>query len=303
MTIERIPITDRESWLRMRKQDVTASVIGALWGVHPYQTPLGLYVEKSGVDIPEIDNAVLRRGRLLESAVAQAVAEERPDWSVTKATAYLRDPTARIGATPDFWIDGDPRGRIVMQAKTVAPSVFKKQWTEDMPPFWIVLQAHTEAMLAGAALGIIAALVIDPWKLDLHIYDVPRNATAEKKIMDGVRQFWADVEAKREPKADYKLDGALLAQMFEHETPGKIVDLTNDNMMPELLDERERLSDAIKDAEIKKKTIETEIKAKIGDAEFALTRAKRISWKTVNRKAYTVAATSYRQLRVSDRGF
>lgn len=297
--VQRIPVTDRESWLEMRKRDVTASVIGALFGLHPYETPLGLFVEKSGVEMPEIDNAVLRRGRLLEGAVAQAVAEERPTWKITKATEYLRDPKARIGATPDFYIAGDPRGCGVMQAKTVAPSVYRKEWTEDSPPFWIVLQNATEMMLADVTWGAIAALVVDPWKLDLHIYEVPRHAAAEKKLRDAVAQFWADVEAGREPKTDYARDGDLLSMLYPTSAPGKTIDLTGDNFAPTLLDEREKLSQVIKDADTRKDEIETELKSKLGDAEAALISGWRLSWKTQHRKEYTVKASSFRVMRAS----
>ncbi|MDB5612106.1 MAG: putative conserved phage protein [Bradyrhizobium sp.] len=297
--IERIAVTDRESWLAERKKDVTASVIGALFGLHPYQTPLGLFLEKTGFDMPEIDNAVLRRGRLLESAVAQAVAEERPTWKITKATEYLRDPKARIGATPDFYIAGDPRGRGVLQAKTVAPSVYRKEWTEDSPPFWIVLQNATEMMLADTAWGVIAALVVDPWKLDLHIYEVPRHPAAEKKLRDAVAQFWADVEAGREPKTDHARDGELMSLLYPASAPGKTIDLTGDNFAPTLLDEREKLAQVIKDADARKDEIETELKAKLGDAEAALINGWRLSWKTQHRKAYEVKAASFRVMRAS----
>ena len=44
--IETRQITSRDEWLQWRKQDITASVIGALFNVHPYKTALQLYVEK-----------------------------------------------------------------------------------------------------------------------------------------------------------------------------------------------------------------------------------------------------------------
>ncbi len=297
--VERIQIESREQWLAARKQDVTASVVGALFGLHPYETALGLFVEKSGVAMPEIDSSVLRRGRLLEGAVAQAVAEEKPNWKITKATEYLRDPAARIGATPDFWIDGDPRGLGVLQAKTVAPSVFKKSWTEESPPFWVVLQNATEMMLADASWGAIAALVVDGWHFDLHIYEVPRNAAAEKKIRETVTQFWSDVWHNREPKTDYERDGSLLSLLYPREVASTIIDLTGDNMMPELLEERERLSGVIKESEKRKETIDTEIKFKIGDAEAARVSGWRLTWKEQHRKEHIIAAKSFRVLRAT----
>ena len=98
----RIPITSRDQWLARRKFDVTASVVGAVFGCHPYVTPLHLYVEKQGlVDLPERgDGGVLRRGRIYEPAVAAAVAEQRPDWQLEKCRDYFCDEATGIGASP-----------------------------------------------------------------------------------------------------------------------------------------------------------------------------------------------------------
>ena len=51
MTIESWPVTDRESWLKRREKDVTASVAAALFGdgVHPYITAYELYCLKAGL--------------------------------------------------------------------------------------------------------------------------------------------------------------------------------------------------------------------------------------------------------------
>src|SRR5580765_3495221 len=100
--IERIPIASREEWLGLRKQDVTASAVGALFGVHPWQTIAGLHAEKCGMEMPAPDpeSAVIRRGNALENVVAAEVAKERPEWQIRKNDLYLRDPRARLGATP-----------------------------------------------------------------------------------------------------------------------------------------------------------------------------------------------------------
>lgn len=44
--IEKIAIENREQWLALRSQDVTASVAGALLGVHPYTSAYGLFLMK-----------------------------------------------------------------------------------------------------------------------------------------------------------------------------------------------------------------------------------------------------------------
>lgn len=298
--VERIQVTSREQWLALRKRDVTASVVGALFGAHPYETPLGLYTIKSGVvEIPDEDNKVLRRGRLLESAVAAAYAEEHPAWKIVKAHVYLRDRKVRIGATPDFFCT-DPEGRrVVLQAKTVSPGEFRKHWTEETPPFWISLQTLTEAMLDNAHRGIIAALVVDGWHFDLHHYEVPRHREAEGRIMDAVTNFWSDVEAGRMPKVDYERDGALLAVMYPRHVPGKILDLRMDNRMPELLIQRDGVQQVMKKGKQTLETIETEIKAKLTDAQGAMCNGWNVSFKEQGRSGYTVEPTSFRVLRAT----
>lgn len=298
--IERHAITSREQWLALRKPDITASVVGALFGAHPYESALKLYLAKRGLEFPEPDSAVLRRGRLLESAVAEAAAEEKPNWRIERAREYLRDPGLRLGATPDFFIDGDPRGRGVLQAKTVAPQAFKKFWTPEAPPFWIVLQAATEAMLEGAAFGAVAALIVDPYRLELRLYEVPRRAATEALIRTAVADFWSRVERGDEPDPNYTVDAALAAAMYPAEVPAKVAELAGDNALPGLLAERAALKARIKQDEARCADIETELKFKMGDAEVGSVGGFVVSWRTHQRKAYTVPAASIRQLRITD---
>lgn len=298
--IERHPVTDRESWLALRKRDVTASAVAGLFGAHPYTTAMAIYAEKTGLELPEPDNAVLRRGRLLEGAVAVAAAEERPGWKIIKATEYLRDPDLRLGATPDFYIEGDPRGLGVLQAKTVAPSVFKREW-QDGPPFWIALQNATELMLEYEAdFGVVAALVVDPWKMDCHLFDVPRHAGVEAKITAAVRKFWDDVAAGREPAPEYGKDADLIASLYPEATPLKTVDLTGHNMLPVVLAERAQIKARMAADERRVKEIDGEVKFAMGDAEIGTLPGFSISLKTQHRKAYEVKATSFRKLTVTD---
>jgi predicted phage-related endonuclease len=298
--IEQIPITDRESWLALRRSDVTASVVASLFGAHPYETALGLYAEKTGLEMPPIDNAVLRRGRLLECAVAVATEEDRPGWKLRKATDYFRDTEARIGATPDFFVDGDPRGLGIVQAKTVAPATFRKAWGDGSPPFWIALQAATEMMLTGATWGAVAALVVDPYRMDCQIYEIPRHAGVEARIREAVTKFWADVAAGREPDPDYGKDADLIAAMYPQAEPAKTIDLSGDNMLPVILAERAELKSRVSVDEARIKEIETEIKFKMADAEIGMIDGFRISFKNQHRKAYSVAANDFRALRITD---
>ena len=303
MTVERVPIVDRAQWLAWRKFDITASVVGAVFGLHPYVSPLRLYVDKQGlVDLPEqADSGPLRRGRILESAVAAAVAEQRPDWKLEKCNEYFRDDELGLAATPDFFIHGDPRGLGILQAKTAAPSVFEREWQNGQPPLWITLQATTEMMLTGAVFGAVACLVVDPFKLPCPIFDIPRHEAAEQKIVNGVSRFWKDIEQGNEPGADYGLDRDLLRTLMPHEADSVTIDLTGDNEVIDGLQQRADARERIKRDEKLCESVETMIMSKMGPAAIARVPDFSVSWKVQERKGYTVAPSSPRVLLIRDK--
>lgn len=301
--IERRPITSETEWLEWRKQDVTASVVGALFGCHPYTTELKEHLAKRGVAFSKPDDRVLRRGRWLEPAVAKAVGEKCPGWKLEPAGVYLRDPDLRLGGTPDFFIHGDPRGLGVLQTKTVAPSLFEREWDDGRePPLWITLQVTAEMMLAGANFGAVAALVVDPFDMDVHVLDVPRHAAAETRIATAVSAFWLGVAEGREPQADFSRDGEAIRAMTRRETVGKVFDASGHNSLPMILSQRASLKARIKADEDRCAEIENEVKVLLGDAVAVENLPGwRVSFKQTNYGAYTVAARTARVLRVTDK--
>ena len=306
MAVEHIPITSREEWLELRKRDVTASTIGALFGVHAWQTIAGLHAEKCGMEMPSPDPAssVIRRGNALESVVAAEVAKQRPEWRIRKNDLYLREPHARLGATPDFCIDGDPRGLGVLQTKTIGSYGFKKYWVGDYgeeptAPMWIILQNITEVMLADAAFGAIGVLVIGDFAFDCHVIEVPRHRPTEHKIRVAVNSFWQALEAGHVPTIDYARDGDLLKLMYPREVEGKVIDLRGDNRIVELCEIRARNAAMIAIAEKAKKAAETEMREKLGDAEIAVVQGWKVSLKTTHRPEVVQKAVDYRVLRTS----
>jgi predicted phage-related endonuclease len=302
MIVERRPIIDREQWLAWRRQDVTASAVAALFGAHPYLSALKLYLEKCGIEFPENDNAVFRRGRRMEPGVAIAVAEERPEWTIRPAREYLRAPELRLGASPDFYIDGDPRGLGVLQAKSAAPSVYDREWG-DGPPFWITLQTLAECILSDAAFGVAAALRVDAYDMDCAIHEIPRHRGAETRILAAVAQFWDDIEHGREPDPDYGKDAELIKIIAPREAAlDKAIDLSGNNELPELLAERALLMARQRQDDARCKEIETEIKFLMRDAAIVSGLPEwRITWKTEPRKGYTVAPSEPRVLRIYDK--
>jgi predicted phage-related endonuclease len=305
MAIERIPIIGREQWLGLRKHDVTASVVGAVFGCHPYVTPLHLFIDKQGlVDLPErADDGVLRRGRIYEPAVAAAVTELRPGWRLEKCQNYFRDEATGIGATPDFFIHGDPRGLGILQAKTTVPSVFERDWQNGgtvHAPRYIELQAATEAMMVDAAFGAIGCLVVDPYDAPCTVIEFTRNPKQEREICDCVARFWRSIEDGREPDVTYGADRDLLTAV-RGAREGLFIDLTFDNEVIDGLAERQKLKGEIKEREERCHEIETLIMARMRDAVTADVPGFSVSWKVQHRKEHVVPASNPRVLNIRAR--
>ena len=304
----RIPITNRDEWLARRKFDVTASAVGAVFGCHPYVSPLRLYIEKQGlIDLPEQrDTGPLRRGRILEPAVAAAVAEQRPDWRIEKCRSYYRDDALGLGASPDFYIHGDPRGLGLLQAKTTVPSAYDREWQVDgqgqvKSPRWIELQLATEMMLVEeTAFGAVACLVVDPFDLPCVVVEQTRDPALEQQIRDGVARFWKDIEAGNEPDADYGADRTLLAALMPREEPVTI-DLSTDNEVVAGLVERRGLKARIKADEQRCEEIETLVMSRMGTAAVAVVPEFSVTWKVQHRKGFTVEPSDPRVLNIRNK--
>lgn len=299
--VERVKVSDRASWLEMRKRDVTASAIGALLGVHEYVSAYELYHLKAGTlaEDPE-ETQPMRRGRLLEPVALKLLREERPRWNVQHAGYYYRDPRTRIGATPDaLATDPDRDGFGVVQIKSVEPGVFRQKWRaegEVEPPTWIAVQALVEATLCGASWAVVTPLVVGHG-LELPVIEIPLHRGLMERLELEVAKFWDRIERNDPPPPDYAKDGAALARVFPSSN-GQEIDLSGLNHLPELVDRREALKAEIKDAEREIEVIDTEFKHRLGQAELGLLAGgRRVSWKVQTRKAYEVKAATFRALR------
>jgi hypothetical protein len=287
--IERIAIENREQWLALRSQDVTASIAGALLGVHPYSTAYGLYLLKKGLiaEDPE-ETGPMRRGRLLEPVAVQMLREDRPDWKIEQYPIgyYYRDAAARIGATPDVFAINEHGKPGIVQLKSVEPSVFRREWRTESgtvePPLWIVVQAILETYLTGREWAAVAPLVVG-FGLELPIIDIPIHAGIFQRIKLEVDAFWQRIAEGRNYDPDYARDGSLIAKLYPQDN-GAEIDLRGDNEIPGAVDLLETARSLKKSADADENTAKAVILSKMGDFAFGLLAdGRRVSNKTQNR--------------------
>ncbi|HYJ44056.1 MAG TPA: YqaJ viral recombinase family protein [Xanthobacteraceae bacterium] len=280
-------ISSRGEWLDRRRGLMTASRIAVLWDAHPYLTRDQVIAEMMGQN--HGDNPAMRRGRILEPAVAEAVKEERPDLTpLRKATTFHTCPDHRLGATPDYVVDR-PEGVINIQCKTVNPSTFE-QWRGTFP-LGYQIQVATENLVLDSITGWLAVLVTSSG-YPLHLKEIPRHAAAERRIITDLAAFWADFDAGRLTKA---APSAELAAAYDD---GSHIDLSADNELPSLLEDRAALKATVSDADKRLKAIDDTIRERVGAARTAWLPGWLIRLGTIEARAYTVPARSYRRLDV-----
>lgn len=314
-------ITSNDQWHGLRAKDVTASVAGALLGVHR-MSALGLYNLKKGIDVDDVDTEVVQesgdgwwsasyppatRGHALEP-LAMEETRRRTGWDISyPLNRYFRDPERRIGATPDaFAIDPARPGFGIIQFKTVAPDVFETKWrdreTRDViPPDWVMVQAITEAKITGASWACIVVVRLTH-KLEFAGVVIPVHDDIWNRLCGEVAHFWRQFDADQPPEIDWVKDAERVMRMFK-DARGPQIDLSGDNELAEILAEHaqfKRIEAAGTAAAKERKILDARIVFKMGDAESAIgPGGASISAKTINRKGYSVEPSSYRQVRVS----
>lgn len=301
--IERIKIGSRDQWLALRQKDVTASVAGALLGIHPYTTAYSLWALKTGQIADDIEETPpMRRGRLLEPIAVQMLREDRPDWQISDHPVglYFRDPVARIGATPDLFARDENGKWGIIQIKTVEPGIFRKNWRDEdgnvSPPLWIVVQAIIECHLCGFEWVAVAPLVVGHG-VELPVVPVPLHEGIYDRIKSEVAAFWRLVEEGRTPEPDYGRDGAMLEQLYAPD--GVVIDLSADNEVPDLVAEKEKLAPEKSAIEARQKEIKAALLHKLGTASAGrMNDGRYVTAKRVDRKGYEVAPTNYVDLRI-----
>jgi len=135
-------------WLEERRKGVTASDITAILGLSPYQSPFGLWWEKTSPDMPaDEDSDRLRLGRELEPYIRTRWAEssnaalygtneglfrssDRP-WQLATPDAVLYEDVfnPELGELGDF----EPQLAAVLEVKSWADAD-KSSWQDGPPP-------------------------------------------------------------------------------------------------------------------------------------------------------------------------
>jgi predicted phage-related endonuclease len=289
----------RSEWLERRKLNVNASECAALFHSHPYITALELWNYHTGnLDRPDVDSFAMRRGRILEPAVAAALREEHPEWVIEAAGEYIELKDIALGATPDFyaWPSMDhaiqQKDRFLIQAKTVLQEVYEAEWT-PAPPAHYLIQIQTEMLVTGVNKLVLAPMVLDGREFPVHEWTFQADEEFQQQILTNVRRFWAHVDRGLEPKVKAGQDADTLFRMFPMGEPEPVLSLDGDGAFVQACQEYDEVKAQLKALEARKDELGTVFMDKLRNHSKATAQDFNISWTTVaamtvvqNRKAH-----------------
>ncbi len=130
-----------EAQRAIRRTGVTATDIGALMGLNPWKTPLGVYYEKNGEELEQPNSENLERGEFLQPALTFWY-EKRTGLVVSPERTVVNARNPLIIATPDGFLRERSGGENIGTLEVKAPGEFATEWgtpgTDEVPGMYLV---------------------------------------------------------------------------------------------------------------------------------------------------------------------
>lgn len=280
----------------LEAQDRTRGVGGtdssAIMGVSPWSSPLQVYRDKVGERRSDFSSNRMAIGNALEPFVLEKMCGQL-DIDMTHGQTYVRDRKKpwMLGSVDGIGFDGDLGIHCILEAKTSS----SQPW--ESPPLHYQVQVQHYMGVTGLTRAYIGALFLEG-DYPLVVYPVDFDPEVWNIIQEADTKFWTEyVVPKRPPKPNETIgDRKALEDLWPRHTQGAVAELGPEYMAyATRIDE---LASVIKEAESEKSGLENLVREAIGEAEFGrLPSGEGWSYRVTERKEYTVAATSYRQLR------
>jgi predicted phage-related endonuclease len=294
-------MSDRNSWLKTRR--IGSSDAPGLWGLgYASQSLYAMWASKARGVETEWSPADLRRlalGKAAEPVIREWFAEEigLPIEHDGEYVTRICEEHPFMSASLDGWLMHPEYGLCPVELKKVGYHNRSDWYTQDglpVSPMRYQVQLGHQMIVTGATHGYLVGLIGDD---DLQWRLVELSPAFAAQHVSLCREFWRCVEDDTPPQVDGSAaTAAALARLWPESTPGVVVDLPAE--ADGWTEEIEHLSASIKTLEERREAARNALRSALGDAEQGVTPAGAVwSWRTQERKEYTVAAGSSRVLR------
>jgi len=272
---------NRDEWLNVRKGGIGSSDAGAAVGLNPYQSPLELWLVKTGRDggLPKVDpndeTNPMYWGALLEPIVA-AHYTKRSGNRVRRINAVLQHPDqdkAWMLANIDREIVGAADVQI-LECKT-AGEFGARLWRDGVPDY-VVCQVQHQLAVTGKAAADVCVLICGQ---EIRIYRIERDDVLINRLIELERQFWRYVEMDVPPPADGSDSADVALRCLYPHDAGHTLDLTQDRDLSATFADLVSVREEIAHREQVEAQLMQKIQQRMADASRAVFETGAVSWK------------------------
>ena len=208
MSLERLTFSDRDSWLAGRGSGIGGSDAAAVVGLSPWQTPIGLWKQKTGTEVAKdiSENVAVQQGVRMESAIRGFFQSSHPEFTIEYHQFDILYQSERpwIRATLDGEIITESGQRGILEIKTSTPSG-KMGWSKwadgHIPPNYLTQLVHQLLATGYDFAFLFAALYCANGDVMLREYQIDRSDISDDLIWlrDKEDEFWRCVQERTVP--------------------------------------------------------------------------------------------------------
>ena len=293
---------ERESaWLEHRTKGAGGSDMSAILGISKFDTPLDIWLSKTGRNVPEkLDSWAIRKGKHDEPLLRQWFRDLHPELEVrdgTDLSLTSRHYPHMLASLDGYLYDPATESFGVLECKT-ANSYRAADWRDEegnprIPDYYLVQVQHYLAV-TGWNWGYVIA---DTSGVEPLIIRFERDEEDIAVIVKAATEFWRIVESGQMPA----LSNAEDVRKVYPEPTEQLEDLSDDDDLYDLMQHYADAAAKEKEYASLKESFKNSLIAQIGPREGLSCGGYKATFKTVHRKGYTkvVEPSDNREFRFS----
>mgnify|MGYP000123087415 CR=1 FL=1 len=238
---------------------IGGSDVAAILGLHPYKSPVDVYLEKTGAAGDDEDNEPAHWGRRLEGVIAEEWAA-RSGYRVRRVNRTLRHREAQLlMAHIDRKVEREPALLECKTASTWLADSWGPSGTDQVPEYYLTQVLHYLEVTGyqWAAVGVLLG------GQEFRRYEIPADRGLQQRIVDECLRWWRQhVEAGEPPPPR---DPREASKLWPRHRPEAEVSADEDTqrVVAELRDVQAQR----KELERRESQLKADVQARMGDAE------------------------------------
>ena len=275
--IRKIPFSNHEEWLQIRRGFIGGSDAGAVVGLDEYKSPYSLWAEKTGRIPPFEGNITTKVGAYLEELVAQMFTDETGKKVRKHNFTMVNDLFPWACANVDRLVNGE---KAILEIKTSNSFPVMRQCRNgEFPARWWAQVCHYLAVteLKKAYLAVLIGC------RDFMVFELDRDEAEISALVGAERDFWQLIQNDTPPAPDGSEPTTEAIKTIYSDSGKNVVDLFP---MAAQLDQYTALSGQIKELEALRDEATNCIKAYIGDACGGECDRYKVTWKSSTRRTF-----------------